>query len=76
VALLGAAVGEKVSLVAMVSDDLTKKVQAGKLVGEVAKLVKGGGGGRPNFATAGGKDTSKLDDAMARFKTLVQEKLS
>ncbi len=76
VALLGAVVGDKVSLVAMVSDELTKQLQAGKLVGEVAKVVKGGGGGRPNFATAGGKDLAGLNDAMARFKDLVKEKLS
>ncbi len=75
-ALLGAVVGEKVSLVAMVSDDLTKQLQAGKLVGEVAKTVKGGGGGRPNFATAGGKDPSKLEEAMTLFKQIIHEKLS
>jgi len=51
--------------VASVSKDLTKRFQAGKLVQEVAKLVGGGGGGRPDLAQAGGKDPSKLDDALS-----------
>ncbi|MBC8044919.1 MAG: alanine--tRNA ligase, partial [Rhizobacter sp.] len=65
VTLLGAVIDEKVSLVATVSDDLitSKKLQAGKLVGEVAKLVQGGGGGRPQLATAGGKDAAKFREA-------------
>ncbi|WP_457653887.1 alanine--tRNA ligase [Rhodocaloribacter sp.] len=58
--------GEKVYLVAVVSDDLVKKgVQAGKLVGALAKLVGGGGGGRPTLATAGGRRPEKLDEALA-----------
>jgi len=51
---------------ASVSDDLVGKgIQAGKLVGEVARLVGGGGGGRPQLATAGGKQPEKLNDALA-----------
>ena len=58
--------GEKVYLVAVVSDDLVKKgVQAGRLVGALAKLVGGGGGGRPTLATAGGRRPEKLDEALA-----------
>jgi alanyl-tRNA synthetase len=67
IAILGAVdpEGEKVYLAASVSDDLTSRVQAGKLVGEIAKRVGGGGGGRPNLATAGGKNPENLPDALA-----------
>jgi alanyl-tRNA synthetase len=65
VILLGSAVDGKVNLVAAVSKDLTKRFPAGRLVQEVAKMVGGGGGGRPDLAQAGGKDASKLDEAVA-----------
>ena len=41
-----------------------KKISAGKIVGDLAKIVGGGGGGRPHLATAGGKDVLKIDDAV------------
>ena len=63
--VLGSAVDGKVSLVAAVSKDMMKRFPAGRLVQEVARLVGGGGGGRPDLAQAGGKDASKLDDALA-----------
>ena len=63
--VLGSAVDGKVSLVAAVSKDLMKRFPAGRLVQEVARLVGGGGGGRPDLAQAGGKDASKLDEALA-----------
>jgi len=65
VILLGSAVDGKVSLVAAVSKDLMKRFPAGRLVQDVAKMVGGGGGGRPDLAQAGGKDASKLDEALA-----------
>jgi alanyl-tRNA synthetase len=65
VIVLGSAVDGKVSLVAAVSKDLMKRFPAGRLVQEVAKIVGGGGGGRPDLAQAGGKDASKLDGALA-----------
>jgi len=68
VCVLGSAdiVEGKVVMCASVSDDLVGKgIQAGKLVGQVARLVGGGGGGRPQLATAGGKQPEKLDDALA-----------
>ncbi|MGQ9805112.1 MAG: alanine--tRNA ligase, partial [Chlorobiales bacterium] len=66
VALLASVSEGKVALVATVSDDLiaTKKLQAGKLIGDVAKVLQGGGGGRAQLATAGGKDASKLPEAI------------
>jgi alanyl-tRNA synthetase len=65
VVCVGSAVDGKVSLVAAVTKDLTKRVQAGRLVQEIAKVVGGGGGGRPDLAQAGGKDPAKLDQALA-----------
>jgi alanyl-tRNA synthetase len=56
---------EKVSLVAAFSPEVTQKgLQAGKLVGAIAKLCGGGGGGRPNLAQAGGKDSAKVPEAL------------
>jgi alanyl-tRNA synthetase len=54
-----------VSIVSAVSKDLTGKVQAGKLVGEVAKAIGGKGGGRPDLAEGAGKDASGLQAALA-----------
>jgi alanyl-tRNA synthetase len=65
VIVLGSASEGKVSLVAAVSKDLMKRFPAGRLVQEIAKMVGGGGGGRPDLAQAGGKDASKLDEALA-----------
>lgn len=72
VSVLGAHDGEKVFLAATVSDDLNKKgLQAGKLIGQVAKIVGGGGGGRPQLATAGGKQPDKLTEALAAVSGLL-----
>jgi alanyl-tRNA synthetase len=77
VVVVGWADGDKVGLIAAATDDLVKKgVHAGKLVGEIAKVVGGGGGGRPNMAQAGGKDPAKLADALELARTLVHAKLS
>ncbi len=63
----------KVNFVAVFSPAVVKKgVQAGKVVGAIAKLCGGGGGGRPNFAQAGGRDASKLGDAIAEAKNQLQ----
>ena len=76
VVLLGWAGEEgKVSLLAAVTDDLVGKVHAGKLVGEAAAVVGGKGGGRPGLAQAGGKDASKLPDALAAARTTIQRQL-
>jgi alanyl-tRNA synthetase len=68
---------DKVGLIAAATDDLVKKgVHAGKLIGEIAKVVGGGGGGRPNMAQAGGKDPAKLAEALELARTLVRAKLA
>jgi alanyl-tRNA synthetase len=61
----------KVGLVVSVTKDLTARVQAGRLVKELAPIVGGGGGGRPDFAEAGGKDPSKIDDLIAKAPDVV-----
>jgi alanyl-tRNA synthetase len=76
VIVLGAADADgKVALVAGVTNDLVAKVKAGELVGAVAAQVGGRGGGRPDFAQAGGTDASKLDAALASVEGLVRAKL-
>lgn len=70
--VLGAKAGEKVNFVVAVPQELVKKgYHAGKLVKEVASVCGGGGGGRPDMAQAGGKDASKLADALKRAEELV-----
>ena len=76
--LLGSAVESgKVSLVAAFSKSVNGKgLQAGKFVGDIAKICGGGGGGRPNLAQAGGRDPSKLGEALASAKSRLLEELS
>ena len=60
-----------VALVAAVSPDFTAKVQAGKIIQQIAPIVGGKGGGKPDNARGGGKDAGKLDEALAKAKTLL-----
>jgi len=66
----------KVAIIAGVTDGLTKRIQAGKLVGAVAKLVGGSGGGKPEIAEAGGKDQSQIDTALQTAPKIVADLLS
>ncbi|MFI5145319.1 MAG: alanine--tRNA ligase, partial [Ignavibacteria bacterium] len=77
VALIYSVIEGKINLVTVVSDDLIKEkgLNAGKLAGDFAKLVGGGGGGKPHLATAGGKDVDKLDSALSEFKSIVKKYL-
>ena len=75
VILLGVATGDKVSLIAGVTKDLTQKVKAGELVNFVAQQVGGKGGGRPDMAQAGGSQPENLDTAIASVKEWLQERL-
>ncbi len=72
VVVLGGAANGAVSLVATVSTDFTAKIQAGKIIQAIAPIVGGKGGGKPDNARGGGKDVSKLDEALAKAKTLLQ----
>jgi alanyl-tRNA synthetase len=66
VVVVGAIIGDKPQLVAAVTPDLISRgMHAGNLLREAAKVIGGGGGGRPDMAQAGGKDASKLDAALA-----------
>jgi alanyl-tRNA synthetase len=65
----------KVALIAGVTPGLIKRIQAGKLVGAVAKLVAGAGGGKPDIAEAGGKDQAQIDTALRAAAGLVGELL-
>jgi alanyl-tRNA synthetase len=62
----------KVALIAGVTKDLTSKVHAGKLIQALAKLVGGSGGGRPDLAEAGGKDTAALKSALQAIPSLLE----
>lgn len=74
VGLLYSVIDDKVALVTVVSDDLVKnkKLSAGKIAGDIAKILGGGGGGKPHLATAGGKDVSKIDEAIGKLKSIVE----
>ncbi|MFC1726778.1 DHHA1 domain-containing protein, partial [candidate division KSB1 bacterium] len=77
ISLIGAIIDKKVSLVCAVSDELlsTGKFKAGNLIKIAAKEVGGGGGGKPHFATAGGKNPDKLNDAIKKFKEYLREEI-
>jgi alanyl-tRNA synthetase len=75
VILLGSRGEGKATLVAMVSKDLCDKVSAGKLVGELAPLLGGKGGGRPDMAQAGGKEEAKLPQALAAAAAALEKQL-
>jgi alanyl-tRNA synthetase len=75
-AVLGAIIKDKPMIVATVTDDVIRRgVRAGDLVRDVAKIVGGGGGGRPNLAQAGGRDVSKLGEALTAVAGLVEAAL-
>jgi alanyl-tRNA synthetase len=71
VVVLGAVESDKVHLVAAVSKDLTSRLKAGDVIKPVAELVGGRGGGRPDFAQAGGSRPDKIDDALALVPAIV-----
>ncbi|MGH0030090.1 MAG: alanine--tRNA ligase [Myxococcota bacterium] len=71
VVLLAAVDGSRVTLALGVTKDLTDRLRAGDLVREISQVVGGKGGGRPDFAQAGGNDASKLEEAFAKLDELV-----
>jgi alanyl-tRNA synthetase len=66
----------QIAFIAGVTKDLTGKIKAGDLVKEVAKVAGGGGGGRPDLAQAGGKDASKVDEALRQVLPFVEKTLA
>ncbi|MGD0543155.1 MAG: alanine--tRNA ligase [Candidatus Acidiferrales bacterium] len=75
VVVLASAEDGKVALITGVTKDLTSRVHAGKLVQELAKFVGGSGGGRPDLAEAGGKDTSGIENALGQVYPLLERLL-
>ena len=65
----------KANLLVAVTKDLTGRVQAGRLVKELAPLVGGGGGGRPDFAEAGGKDPGGIDNLLAKAPEVLRSQI-
>jgi alanyl-tRNA synthetase len=74
--VLGAVEGDKVTLIAGVTDDLTSKVKAGELVNYVAQQVGGKGGGRADMAQAGGTQPARLPDALASVADWVKQRVA
>ena len=75
-ALLIGKQSEKLGVVVAVSPDLIKKgIKAGDMIREICGILGGGGGGRPNIAQGGGKDASKINDAIEKFKSILTEKI-
>lgn len=77
IGVLGTVIEDKAAFVCVVTDDLIKNrnLLAGKIVGELAKQVGGGGGGKPHLATAGGKETAKLAQALDSTPAILQSLL-
>ena len=64
VIVIASAAGGRISFLSMVTDDLTDRLDASKIVKQVAAVCGGGGGGKKNMAEAGGRDVSKIDEAL------------
>lgn len=76
VVVLASALDGKVSLLAMATDEAIKKgAHAGNLIKEIASLVGGGGGGRPNMAQAGGKNPDGINDAMSKVIEVLEKQI-
>lgn len=73
VIVLGSGKPDQITFIAGVTKDLTGKVKAGDIVKEVAKITGGGGGGRPDLAQAGGKDVSKVDEALRQVPSILEK---
>jgi alanyl-tRNA synthetase len=76
VVVLASVTAGKVQIVVAVTPDLTGKVKAGQIVKEIAPIVGGSGGGRPDFAEAGGKHPEKIDEMLAAAEPLLARLLS
>lgn len=77
VVMLASVNGDKINFVAMVTKDLVQKgLHAGNMIREVAKITGGGGGGRPDMAQAGGKDITKVDEALSAVPSIIKEQLN
>jgi alanyl-tRNA synthetase len=71
VVVIGSATDGKVQIVVSVTSDLTARVKAGQIVKELAPMVGGAGGGRPDFAEAGGKQPERIDEMLKASEAVV-----
>ena len=76
VVVLASASEGKVQIIVAVTADLTSRIKAGQIVKEIAPIVGGGGGGRPDFAEAGGKQPDKIDEMLATSQKVVETLLA
>ena len=77
VIILGARTTEHASILACVSDDvISKGIKANELINELAPLIKGSGGGRPQMAQAGSREIDKVGEAIKESQRIIREKLS
>ncbi|HPS64531.1 MAG TPA: alanine--tRNA ligase [Ignavibacteria bacterium] len=78
IGLIAAVINGKINLVCSVSENLIKekKLHAGKIAGAVAKELGGGGGGKPNLASAGAKDVNRLDEVLGNFENILKNFIS
>jgi len=74
--ILGTASEQKVFLVAAVTKDLTERIRADKIINEIAPMIGGGGGGRPDFAQAGGTNPEKLDQVLKKSYSVLEKMIS
>jgi len=76
IVVLGAPSDEKAALVVMVTGDICKRIPAGQIIKQIAPVVGGAGGGKPELAEAGGKDRSKLSEAIEYSYSVIEKLLS
>jgi alanyl-tRNA synthetase len=72
VVILGTPQDGKVALVVMVTSDISRRIQAGQIIKQIAPMVGGAGGGKPELAEAGGKDSTRLADAIEQSYSVVE----
>ena len=73
IGILAAKMDNKVSLICVVTPDLTKRFHAGKIVNKAAEIIGGRGGGKPDMAMAGGKDIDKINDLFDEIPTMIRK---
>jgi alanyl-tRNA synthetase len=66
----------KVQMIVAVTQELTSRIKAGQIVKEIAPIVGGGGGGRPDFAEAGGKQPEKIDEMLRMSESVIARLLT
>ena len=76
IVVLASATDGKVQIVVAVTPDLTSRIKAGQIVKEIAPIVGGGGGGRPDFAEAGGRQPEKIDELLAQSEAVIARLLA